>query len=110
METIFEKPLDKQVSENTDHIAKDIITYTYSYTISANGDLSISAGQMGMDNPPAGYFPVAITFYNTGNIAVFARGVNAMEVITSNNCIWLHNVSNANASGTMSLSILYLKF
>ncbi len=101
--------IDAGVSALNSNMAKAIVTYTYSYSINGNDNLSITAGQMGMDNPPTGYNPVAVAFYNTGTPNVIVRGINVVEKIAANNCIWLHNLVGSNQSGTMTIGVLNLK-
>lgn len=80
--------------------------YTYTYTIEANGDLSITAEQLGYSTP-SGYVPLALGFFNTGATLVFSRGVQVLT--TSGNCVWLHNFSSSRITAVMSVTVVYRK-
>lgn len=108
--TVGSTSLQDQVNTLNSNMAKQVKHYSYEYTIAANSGLSITANDIGMDSPPSGYTPVAIAYFNTANVNVLARGVNATETNGSSNCIWLQNMSNSQQTGTMRVAILYLKF
>ena len=82
-------------------------TYTYAYTISANGAMNISASDLGMSTPP-GYTAVAARQVSSGNGNVIARTWN-VAATGSTAAVSLRNVASAEQSATCTLVVLYVK-
>lgn len=84
-----------------------IVQYTREYTISANGNLNISANDFGASDP-SGYNPVAITHFSSGNENVYVRTVNALAQ-TQYQMMSLKNTTGSAISTTAYIRILYAK-
>ena len=92
-------------------VVKYIKSYSRAYEIAANGDVTITASQLGTSSPPSGgYIPVGVAAWNTGSPDVLVRGLSAIDTTAGNNVVWLHNTASSAKSGTFNISVLYLKF
>ena len=87
--------------------AYKIVSYSHSYTVSANGSVALTADDMGASTP-SGYAPVAITLVGSGNSNVAIRYANA-SATGSNNMVGLKSVSSSSITASASVSILYLR-
>lgn len=94
METIFEKPLDKQVAENTDHIAKKTeMVFT---------DYKGSAGQTSYTFTETGLYMLAGAPYDSPDTGVI---LYLLAVTTSANYVASHAIKTGSAT-TVSTSNL----
>lgn len=83
-----------------------VTEYTYTYSISGNSDLSVTSTQLGCSTPD-GYKPIGVGMFNTANNTVFARGFNPRA--SEGNCLWLHNTSASQQSGTARVAVVYIR-
>lgn len=67
METIFDKPLDKQVAENTQAIANKIVYEDYEYTTVSNQYVSPFSAYIDVTVAKAGYMAIAAQIMSTKN-------------------------------------------
>ena len=80
-------------------------TYSYKYTIAANGKKSITATNLGISTP-SGYKLVGIVGVDTGDSSV----MNGREWASYNNVLYLVNTANSQkANITASIEVLYVK-
>ena len=84
-----------------------VVTYTASYTISANSGLALTASELNVSTP-TGYIPIAITGVGSGNSNVCLRYLNATAT-GSNNMVGLRSVSSSSISATVTVYILYAR-
>lgn len=84
-----------------------LVQYSASYTISANGSLSLTANDLDMSTP-SGYTPIAVVVIGSGNSNVAIRYVNATATGTSN-ALGFRSVSTASLTASATLQILYVK-
>ena len=84
------------------------VTYSYDYTNLAGGDtLYLTANQLGISTP-SGYAVLAPYYWNTGNADVLVRYVSATAAGTQSTMA-VRNVSTAAKSGTVHLSMAYIR-
>ena len=80
-------------------------TYSYKYTIAANGKKSITATNLGLSTP-SGYKLVGIVAVDTGDSSV----MNGREYASYNNVLYVVNTANSQkANITASIEVLYVK-
>ena len=79
--------------------------YQYSYTISGNNILDITASNLNA-SAPTGYTPVCISSIHTGNNNVVSVVEN---VFNSSQYVRLKNFSTGSVSATLYVRILYIK-
>ena len=80
-------------------------TYSYKYTIAANGKKSITSSNLGLSTP-SGYKLVGIVAVDTGDSSV----MNGREYASYNNVLYLVNTANSQkANITASIEVLYVK-
>lgn len=84
-----------------------IIDYSYSYTISANGSLNITATDLGISTP-AGYTPIGMAKFGSGNGNVNVRYADAQATGTTI-ALGLRSVNSSSVSASATFSILYMK-
>ena len=79
--------------------------YSYSYSIPANGSLTITAANLNISTP-TGYKPIAVVNVNPANDSIFVRGHRCD--VTTGNVAWLRNVAASTVTGTFYMNILYV--
>lgn len=78
-------------------------TYTYSYTVAANGTLNVTATNLGV-TATANYVPVAFSRIDTGNNNVVHRSEN-VEATGSTAMVALRNLASSSQSGTLTVVV-----
>lgn len=81
--------------------------YTYSYTVSANSGVNITANDFGV-SIPTGYSAVAITKMGTGNSNTVPRYVDATATGTST-VMGIANLSSSSVTATARIMVLYMR-
>ena len=85
----------------------EVKQYQYTYTIPANGDVSIRASDFGINATP-GYTAVAIAYFNTSDSNVECYYLNPTAT-GYDTVAMLHNRANAQVSHPMAIKILFLQ-
>lgn len=85
-------------------------TGTYTYSISASGNLNITLANLGISTP-SGYTPIALTQIATGSTSVMIRTYNAApDVLGGTAVLALKNATSSALSNlTATATILYVK-
>lgn len=83
-------------------------SFSFDYTIPANGAISISGGDLGITGSVPGFVPVAIYFFDTGNSDVLVREIAAHATATGA-AVRLKNVSNSSVTATFNLGLFFIK-
>ena len=84
-----------------------ISQYSYDYTVSANGNVNISATNFGA-SVPDGYKAVAVGRIATGSTSVVMRAFN-YKATTSSAMLSMINTSASSVSATATIEIMYFK-
>lgn len=83
------------------------ISYSYAYTITANGALTITGDDFGVSTP-SGYSVAGALSWFTGSQYVFVYRITPQNQ-GANAIMSLHNASNGSISATATITILYAK-
>lgn len=84
-----------------------IVTYTASYTVAASSSGALTANDLSVSTP-AGYTPIAIVKYTTGNGNVCARYCDAQATNTTTMFAY-RNFSTGSVSSTAGVTVLYTR-
>lgn len=83
-------------------------TYTFQYTVAANGETAVSGADLGLSNP-IGYFPICITRLETGSNQIIARNFRGISGAGTSSVITLHNLSSSTVTQTLTIAFVYVK-
>ncbi len=83
-------------------------SFTYTYTANANAEIAITGSDLGIPGSVAGFTPVAICAYNTGNANVFARSM-AAHASAAGAAVRLKNTSASAVSAEFSITVFFIK-
>lgn len=95
-----------QLNSNLDHLVK-LKTVSYEYSIPANGNLTITGSQMGVDAWDSGYTHLAIRGFSTGNNTAMIRTI--LGNVGSGTMAILHNIGSSTTTGTLTLVFVLIK-
>lgn len=84
-----------------------IVTYTASYTVAASSSGALTANDFSVSTP-AGYKPIAIVKFTTGNGNVCARYCDA-QATGSNTMFAYRNFASASVTATAGVTVLYTR-
>ena len=84
-----------------------VVSYSASYTASANGGVNLTANDFSISTP-TGYTPIAVVQFGSGNGNVNVRYMNA-QASGTNNAMGLRSVNSSSVSASASMAILYMR-